>query len=211
MVKTPWIVRKIFSNLIWKIPGEAKALYLTFDDGPHPVATPFVLQQLEKYNAKATFFCVGKNVVAYPEIYRQAIDAGHAIGNHTFNHLNGWKVEDNEYFHDIVEAKKYIDSSLFRPPYGKITTFQAKHLSRSPLDFKIVMWDVLSKDYNIQLSGEDCSFNVIRNAEPGSVVVFHDSEKALPRMQKALTATLQFFSEKGWTFKSISSEQASIA
>jgi peptidoglycan-N-acetylglucosamine deacetylase len=209
MVKTPWIVRKLFSNLIWKIPGEEKTLYLTFDDGPHPVATPFVLKELEQYNAKATFFCIAKNVVAYPDIYRQTIDAGHAIGNHTFNHLNGWKVKDKEYFNDIIEAKKHIDSALFRPPYGKITTFQAKHLSRSPLDFRIVMWDVLSKDYNVQLSAEDCSFNVIRNAAPGSVVVFHDSEKAFPRMQKALTTTLQFFSEKGWTFKSITSEQPS--
>jgi len=209
MVKTPWIIRKFFSNLIWKIPGEEKTLYLTFDDGPHPVATPFVLQQMEKYHAKATFFCVGKNVVAYPDIYRQTIDAGHAIGNHTFNHLNGWKTTDEEYFSDILEAKKYIDSSLFRPPYGKITSFQAKHLLRSPLDFQIVMWDVLSKDYNIHLSGEDCSFNVIRNATAGSVVVFHDSEKAFPRMEKALTATLQFFTERGWTFKAITGNEAS--
>ncbi len=206
MTKTPWIVRKIFSNLIWKIPTDVNSLYLTFDDGPHPVATPYVLEQLEKYNAKATFFCLGKNVLAYPEIYKEILNADHAIGNHSFNHLNGWKVKDKEYFEDIIEARKYIDSPLFRPPYGKITTFQSKHLSRSPLDFKIVMWDVLSRDYDIQLNAEDCSFNVMRHAVPGSIVVFHDSEKAFPRMQKALTATLQFFSEKGWIFKAINIE-----
>ena len=207
MVKTPWLIRKFFSNFIWKIPGEEKTLYLTFDDGPHPAATSFVLEQLEKYNAKATFFCVGKNVVANPSLYGEIMKAEHAVGNHTFNHLNGWKVKDKEYFNDIIDARKYIDSSLFRPPYGKITSFQAKHLSRAPLNFKIVMWDVLSKDYNTKLSGEDCAFNVMRNAVPGSVVVFHDSEKAFPRMQKALTSTLQFFSEKGWNFKAINVEE----
>jgi peptidoglycan-N-acetylglucosamine deacetylase len=204
MVKTPWLIRKFFSDLTWRIPGEEKTLYLTFDDGPHPAATSFVLEQLEKYNAKATFFCLGKNVVAYPSIYSEIMRADHAVGNHTFNHVNGWKVKDKEYFNDIIEARKYIDSSLFRPPYGKITTFQAKHLSRSPLNFTIVMWDVLSKDYNTNLTAEDCAFNVMRHAEPGSVIVFHDSEKAFPRMQKALTSTLQFFSDKGYGFKAIS-------
>jgi peptidoglycan/xylan/chitin deacetylase (PgdA/CDA1 family) len=171
------------------------------------VATPFVLDQLQQYNAKASFFCLGKNVVAHPEIYRQTIEADHVIGNHTFNHLNGWKVEDGEYFEDIIEAKKHIDSPLFRPPYGRITSFQSKHLSKPPFNLKIVMWDVLSKDYNVQLSGEDCAFNVIRHAVAGSIVVFHDSEKAFPRMQKALIKTLQFFSEKGWTFKAIDANE----
>jgi len=206
MVKTPWIIRNLFSNLTWKIPTEEKILYLTFDDGPHPTVTPFVLEQLEKYNAKASFFCVGKNVVTYPAIYSQVVNADHTIGNHTHHHLNGWMVRDQDYFNDINEARKYIDSALFRPPYGKITTFQAKHLSRSPFGFEIVMWDVLSKDYNVKLSGEDCAFNVIRNAVQGSVIVFHDSEKAFPRMQKALISTLQFFSEKGWRFEAINPE-----
>ena len=207
MVKAPWIIRKFFSNLLWKMKGGENTLYLTFDDGPHPVATPFVLEQLHRYNAKATFFCIGKNVVENQDIYRQTIDAGHAIGNHTHNHLNGWKVKDKEYFDDILEAKKYIDSSLFRPPYGKITGFQSKYLNRPPFNFEIVMWDVLSKDYDIKLQPDACAFNVIRHATDGSIVVFHDSEKAFPRMKKALTATLQCFSEKGWTFKGIEVEK----
>ena len=206
MIKVPWLVRRIFTDFVWKIPTREKVLYLTFDDGPHPTATPFVLDQLEKYNAKATFFCLGKNVIKHPSIYSRIIQADHRVGNHTFNHLNGWKVKDEDYFTDIIEARKYIDSSLFRPPYGKVTTFQAKHIRRPPLGFKIIMWDVLSKDYNINLTGDDCAFNVMRHAAEGSIIVFHDSEKALPRMEKALTATLQFFSDKGWRFDSIDGE-----
>ena len=203
MVKSPWILRKLFPNLIWKIPTKEKILYLTFDDGPHPIATPFVLEQLRQYDAKATFFCVGKNVAAYPSIYEDILNAGHAVGNHTQNHVNGWKVDNQKYFTDILEAKKYIDSTLFRPPYGRITTFQSKHLRQPPLNFTVIMWDVLSKDYDVQLSPDDAAFNVLRYASEGSIVVFHDSEKAFPRMQKALPATLQYFTEKGWKFESI--------
>ena len=129
---------------------------------------------------KATFFCVGNNVEQHPEIYRQIIEDGHVTGNHTFHHLNGWKVNDQKYFADIIEARKHIDSILFRPPYGKITRFQSRHLRNSSLGFKIIMWDVLSKDYDLKLKGEDCSFNVLRFSRPGSIVVFHDSEKAFP-------------------------------
>ena len=204
MVKTPWIIKQVFPNLIWKIPTQEKILYLTFDDGPHEYATPFALEELEKYNARATFFCVGKNVIAHPDIYEQILIAGHAIGNHTQNHVNGWKIGDRKYFDDIAEARKYIDSKLFRPPYGRITPFQAKHLRRPPFQFKIIMWDVLSKDYDLQLSEDDAALNVLRNASKGSIIVFHDSEKAFPRMKKALKATLQHFSEEGWKFESIS-------
>ena len=203
MVKPPWVLKKIFSRLVWKIPTDEKILYLTFDDGPHPVATPFVLEQLKKYDARATFFCLGKNVAEYPSIYRAIVQAGHTVGNHTFKHLNGWKVKDKDYFNDIIEARKYIDSSLFRPPYGKITPFQAKHLRSSPLRYTIIMWDVLSKDYDLQLTARDCAFNVVRHASAGSIIVFHDSEKAWPRMQNALAETLQYFSEKGWRFAAI--------
>jgi peptidoglycan/xylan/chitin deacetylase (PgdA/CDA1 family) len=142
-------------------------------------------------------------VTIHADIYENILDAGHAVGNHTQNHMNGWKVGDEKYFEDILEARKYIDSKLFRPPYGRITPFQAKHLRRLPLEFKIIMWDVLSKDYDVQLSADDSAMNVLRNASEGSIIVFHDSEKAFPRMQKALVATLQHFSEKGWKFKSI--------
>jgi len=203
MTKVPWVFKKIYSNYIWEIPTDENILYLTFDDGPHPEATPFVLEQLKNYNAKGTFFCVGDNVVRYPEIYRRVLDEGHAVGNHTFNHLNGWKVKDGEYFENVMKARDHIDSNLFRPPYGKITTFQARHLRNSTQAFKIIMWDVLSKDYDIKLSAEDCSFNVLRYAVKGSIVVFHDSQKAFPRMKEALTSTLKFFSEKGFRFEAI--------
>ena len=178
-------------------------MYLTFDDGPNPVATPFVLEQLKKYNASATFFCIGKNVKDHPSLYGQLIEEGHAIGNHTFNHVNGWKVADNVYFKDIIEAKKYIDSSLFRPPYGRITRFQAKHLKQSALQFKVVMWDVVSGDFDTTISPDKCSFNVLRNAGEGSIVVFHDSEKAFPNLKKALPDTLEYFSVRGYRFEAI--------
>ena len=206
MIRTPWLVKKIFSNLVWNIPTKEKILYLTFDDGPHPTATPFVLEELKKYNAKATFFCLGKNVEAFPSLYKQILEEGHATGNHTFNHLNGWRVDDKKYFGDVIEARKYIDSFLFRPPYGKITPFQVRHLSEPPLGYQVIMWDVLSKDYDIKLSPEDCAFNVLRHSRPGSIVVFHDSEKAFSRMTKAITSTLEIFSDKGWSFRAIEME-----
>ena len=203
MTKVPAIIKRLYSNYVWDIPTKENILYLTFDDGPRPEATPFVLEQLRIYNAKATFFCVGNNVEQHPEIYRQIIGEGHATGNHTFHHLNGWKVSDRKYFDDIIEARKYIDSILFRPPYGRITRFQSRHLRNSVLGFKIIMWDVLSKDYDQKLNAEDCSFNVLRFARPGSIVVFHDSEKAFPRMKEALRTTLKYFSEKGYRFEAI--------
>lgn len=155
-----------------------KIIYLTFDDGPHPVATPFVLDTLKKYNAKATFFCIGKNVAQHPDIYKRILLEGHTTGNHTHNHLNGSKNSNEEYIANIKEAKKYIDSNLFRPPYGRITGFQVKLLNRA---FNIIMWDVLSADFDIHLSPEKCSRNVIKSAREGSIVVFHDSEKAFKR------------------------------
>ncbi len=203
MVKTPWIIKKIFNKLVWDIPSTEKVLYLTFDDGPHLEATTFVLDELRRYGAKASFFCLGKNVVAHPDIYRQILSEGHLTGNHTFNHLNGWKVDDQAYFTDVLEAEKFIESYLFRPPYGKITPFQVKHLSNAPLNFKIIMWDVLSKDYDVSLTHEDCTFNVVRYSKPGSIIVFHDSEKAFPRLKQTLPAILKYFSDKGYRFDSI--------
>jgi peptidoglycan/xylan/chitin deacetylase (PgdA/CDA1 family) len=207
-VKTPWLLKKLYPRCIWDIPVKEKVIYLTFDDGPHPAATPFVLDTLKQYNALATFFCIGKNVVEHPGIYRNILDAGHRIGNHTFNHMNGWKVRDENYIQNILEAGKYIDSNLFRPPYGRITKFQVKLLTEiknSPMNknFSIIMWDVLSGDFDVELNGEKCSHNVVVNAKPGSIVVFHDSEKALPRMQASLPGVLQYFSEKGYRFDAI--------
>src|SRR5512145_1141163 len=146
LVKTPWWIKRIYDSYTWSLDRTERVLYLTFDDGPHPEITPFVLQQLKQFNALATFFCVGKNVADYPEIYQQVINEGHAVGNHTFNHLDGWKTNTEIYLKDVEEASHYIDSSLFRPPYGKITSVQAKNLKpvmrgRQP---QVVMWDVVS-------------------------------------------------------------------
>ena len=207
-VKTPWLLKKLFPHCIWDIPVQDNVIYFTFDDGPHPVATPFVLETLQQYQAKATFFCIGKNVAEHPEIYRSILDAGHMVGNHTFNHLNGWKVRDEQYVKNILEAGKYIDSGLFRPPYGRITRFQVKLITgikNAPgsNNFRVIMWDVLSGDFDNSLSGEDCAFNVIKHAAPGSIVVFHDSEKAFPRIKTALPMIMEHLSKKNYRFEAI--------
>lgn len=202
LVKTPWWLRKLYSpELTWKIATEKKEVFLTFDDGPHPTITPFVLQCLKRYNAKATFFCIGKNVKQFPEVYRQILDEGHSVGNHTHDHLNGWKTGDIIYLKNVILAKEAIDSTLFRPPYGRISRSQVKELS--PV-FKIIMWDVLSGDFDVTLSPQRCFDNVASNSGPGSVIVFHDSEKAFPRLEHALPKALAFFAEKGYAMKAIS-------
>lgn len=206
-VKSPWLLKKYYSSCIWNIATSENDLYLTFDDGPHPEATPFVLEMLATFNAKATFFCIGKNVEKYPDIYQRILLEGHRVGNHTQNHLNGWDVPDKEYIDDVLLAARHIDSSLFRPPYGKISQFQIKVLTtpsaKSDRRFEIIMWDVLSGDFDLKLNAEQCSKNVISNAKAGSIVTFHDSEKAFPRMKKALKDTLDQFSSKGFSFRSI--------
>jgi peptidoglycan/xylan/chitin deacetylase (PgdA/CDA1 family) len=204
-VKTPGWLKRIYASYIWNMPANDKTLYLTFDDGPHPEATPFVLKNLKRHNALATFFCIGKNVVAYPDIYKQIINEGHAVGNHTYNHLNGWKTSNDNYMSDIALASYEIDSNLFRPPYGRITSFQAKNLrpvmkGKEP---RIIMWDVLSGDFDIECTPEQCLANVIFTSVPGSIIVFHDSEKAFRKLEYAIPRILNHFSEKGYLFKSL--------
>ena len=202
-VKTPGWIKKLYNRSTWSIPVNEKIIYLSFDDGPHPVITPFVLDELKKYNAKACFFCIGKNVLACPEVYKRIIEDGHTVGNHSFNHLNGWKTNDALYLDDIAAAKKYIDSNLYRPPYGRITRFQLKQLAMPRFNLKTVMWTVLSGDFDKSISPEKCLQNVIRKSEPGSIIVFHDSEKANERMRYALSGTLEHFSKKGYRFEKI--------
>jgi peptidoglycan/xylan/chitin deacetylase (PgdA/CDA1 family) len=204
-VKTPWWLKKIYSSYTWDVRTNEKYVYLSFDDGPHEKATLFVLDQLKKYSAKATFFCIGKNVASLPGIYEQILEAGHTVGNHTHNHLNGWKTKDPEYLDDVKMASNYIDSSLFRPPYGKITSFQAKHIKAVLKDehAKIIMWDVLSGDFDKGITREDCLNNVALNAKRGSIVVFHDSEKAFNHLEYCLPRVLELFSTKGFQFKSL--------
>jgi len=196
-----WFI-KLNSSLVWNIETKEKELYLTFDDGPHETATPFVLDQLKIFNAKATFFCVGKNVKAYTNIYQRILDEGHACGNHTFTHVNGWQTKNSVYINDIAEAAKYIDSKLFRPPYGRISPFVSKML-RTALHYKIIMWHVLSGDFDKSISPQQCLENVLLNAKPGSIIVFHDSTKAWERMQFALPATLKYYAERGFSFKAL--------
>jgi peptidoglycan/xylan/chitin deacetylase (PgdA/CDA1 family) len=201
-VKTPSWLKKIYPRRLWSIDTKEKVIYLTFDDGPHPIATPFVLDELGKYNAKATFFCIGKNVLDRPLLYKQVLEAGHRIGNHTQHHLNGWNTNTDEYVADIAEATKHIDSDLFRPPYGRMRSSQAKSIAKAMNNesSKIVMWDILSGDFDISITNEKCLENAIRNCEPGSIVVFHDSEKAFPHLEYTLPRFLEFFAEKGWKF-----------
>ena len=202
-VKTPWLLQKFYAGCIWNLPTDKKIIYLTFDDGPHYTATPFVLDELKKYGAKATFFCIGKNVIERPLLYRRILEEGHQAGNHTHNHLNGWKVTDKEYFQNISEAARYIDSNLFRPPYGRLSHFQLANLKSKAFGFKIIMWDVLSADFDQQISGEKCTSNVIKNARKGSIIIFHDSAKAFERMSVALPNVLNYFSNEGYRFETI--------
>jgi peptidoglycan/xylan/chitin deacetylase (PgdA/CDA1 family) len=209
-IKTPFWLKRFYAGYTWDMPVRGKELFLTFDDGPHPVATPLVLDLLKSYGAKGTFFCIGKNVEAHPAIYERIREEGHAVGNHTHHHLNGWKTGTDLYLADIARAARVITSSLFRPPYGRITRHQARQLSKLSLATageesanRIVMWDVLSADFDIKLSADACAKHVMRHAVPGSIVVFHDSEKAMPRLRGALPQVLKFFSEKGFSFEKI--------
>lgn len=210
LVKTPWLLKKIYPQCIWDIKTVEKVIYLTFDDGPHPEATQFVLEELKKYNAKATFFCIGKNVEDNFDLYKKIIEEGHAVGNHTYNHLNGWDTDDKIYLDNIFKARKIIDSNLFRPPYGKISRFQLQQLSGDKFKLKPVMWSVLSGDFDKEVKGEECYLTVTKNAKEGSIVVFHDSEKALERLQHALPLVLKYFTEKGFEFRCITEKELAV-
>jgi peptidoglycan-N-acetylglucosamine deacetylase len=185
-------------SLIWKIKTSEKKIFLTFDDGPVPDVTPWVLETLSKYNIKATFFCVGENVRRHTEIYSAIINAGHSTGNHTMNHLNGWQNTNENYFKNIKECSVYVNSALFRPPYGRIKFSQVSALKK---EYRIIMWDVLSRDYDQSLGGKDCSDLVIKNSSPGSIVVFHDSLKAEKRLKEALPVVIEHFLKKGYSFE----------
>lgn len=207
LVKTPWWLKAIYPSFVWNMPRNEKAIYLTFDDGPHETATPFVLDELRKFNAKATFFCIGRNVQELPTIYQRILDEGHTVGNHTFNHLNGWKTDNATYLGNIQQAAGIIQSNLFRPPYGRIKKSQAKLFHQEPpisnSQSTIIMWDVLSGDFDAALSSEKCLNNVLRNATNGSIIVFHDSTKAWDRMNYALPKVLEHFSRQGFRFESL--------
>ncbi len=204
LVKTPQIIQNLFPNFTWKIPTQDKVLYLTFDDGPVPGVTPWVLEQLQAYNAKATFFCVGDNIRKHPQVFQQVIAAGHAVGNHTFNHLNGWTTENIPYFHNVRHCANQVHSVLFRPPYGRLKPKQAQFLQRH---YRIVMWDVLSGDFDPKISTAQCLANVTDNAESGSIVVFHDSVKAEDKLRTVLPQVLEHFSQQGYQFEKLNEQE----
>ena len=203
LVKTPWWLQRLYPECTWQMPGNEKIIYLSFDDGPHPSATPFVLDELNKYGAKGTFFCIGKNVESNTDLYKRILDEGHAVGNHTYQHLNGWQTSKDAYLQDIADAAKLIESDLFRPPYGKVTKAQLKNLSEAPYLLSPVMWTVLSGDFDSILSKEKCLKNVLQKTTKGSIIVFHDSEKAFDKLKFVLPQVLSFFTEKEYQFKSI--------
>ena len=210
LIKAPFWIRWVYPQLLWRMNTQEKVIYLSFDDGPHETATHFVLDQLKAFGAKASFFCIGKNVLQFPLIYQRILQEGHAVGNHTQHHMNGWNNTVADYLQEVDSAAEHIHSPLFRPPYGRIKRPAISKLKLllqnrfqqmgSP---KIVMWDVLSGDFDTQISGETCFQNVVKHAGPGSIIVFHDSTKAWDRMSVALPKVLKHFADLGYRFEAL--------
>jgi len=195
------LLRSIYPEMVWRIPSVEPTIYLTFDDGPIPEVTEFVLEQLKQYQAQATFFCIGDNIRKHPQIFQQIIDQGHSIGNHTYNHLKGWKTEDQAYYENVAQCQALLPSTrLFRPPYGRIRKRQAAQLVK---DHTLIMWDVLTGDYNPDLSPEQVFKGTVKACESGSIVVFHDSIKAWRNMSYALPKTLEYLRDKNYTLKAL--------
>ena len=206
MVKVPKIIKNLFFNQIWDIPNKENKIYLTFDDGPTPKITEWVLDILKKENIKATFFCIGNNIKKHPETFKRILNEGHSIGNHTFNHLKGWKTSKKNYIENVDLCENEINElaslsyKIFRPPYGKISLIQSILLRKK--GFKIIMWDVLSKDYDQTISPEKCYENT-KATTSGSILVFHDSLKAQKKLEYSVPKAIKFLKEKGFTFETI--------
>lgn len=197
LVKTPIGASWLWPAACWRIKTTQPQLYLTFDDGPHPEITPWVLEILKQANAKATFFCIGKNIEHYPELFQQIIQEGHAVGNHTWNHLHAFNVSTEQYLDGVKKTDRLVNTYLFRPPYGKLTPKLYQSLRKT---HRIVMWDVLSGDFDLSVSGEICAQRVIKHSRSGSIIVFHDSTKAWPRLQVALPQVIHYFQQQGYGF-----------
>lgn len=198
--KTPELLKPLASDLVWDLPTQEKVMYLTFDDGPIPEVTPEVLDILKTHKAKATFFCVGTNAEQHPEILERLAVEGHSIGNHTFSHANGWNSSQFAYLRDYQRCQEILGTSLFRPPYGRIKRQQVQALKRKT---RIIMWDVLSGDWDAKVSPEQCLQNVTKHAKAGSIIVFHDSLKARSNVLYALPRFLAHFGAQGYRFESI--------
>lgn len=207
--KIPGILKKLFPSFVWNMSRDEKTLYITFDDGPIPDVTEWVLDELKKYGAKATFFCIGNNVKKHPKIFNRLLTEGHSVGNHTHNHLKGWKTNTATYIENTLKAEKAFNedaayghqkSRLFRPPYGEVSIPKTRALKK--LGYKIIMWEVIALDWNAETPKKSAA-NIINNAVNGSIVVFHDSLKAERNMKYALSKTLKHFSNLGFEFKGL--------
>lgn len=198
LVRTPRWIQRLFPHLEWNVPTEERVVYLTFDDGPTPGTTEWIIQTLADYQAYGTFFCVGENVQRYPELIARLRSAGHALGNHTHRHLNAWEVSRSTYYHDIDQCSQHLLTDLFRPPYGKLRIGQGYRLARSR---RVIMWDVLSGDFDPQASAADCLYRVVSSVRPGSIVVFHDSEKTDAKLRAVLPEVIRQLNAKGYRFE----------
>lgn len=199
---SPFWLKALFPRYKWHVNTREKKIFLTFDDGPIPEITEFVIATLKHYDAKATFFCIGDNVRKHPAIFKEILAQGHSVGNHTFNHMNGWKSGDAEYIDNIALCEKELNlnTNLFRPPYGRMKKSQSRQL---PAHKEIIMWDVLSGDFSPAVSPETCLRKTIKHARPGSIVLFHDSLKAAKNMQYTLPRFLDHFTKKGYRFEAL--------
>lgn len=200
MVRLPSFLRWIYPNAIWNLPSERKVVYLTFDDGPTPVVTEKILTLLEDYQAKATFFCIGKNIEQHPELFKLVKVKGHHIGSHTYSHKNGWESNSTDYLTDYQKGRELASSNLFRPPYGRILLNPLQTIQKQD---KVIMWDILSKDYDASLTPETVLNNVLRNIKPGAIIVFHDSEKAKKNVIAVLPQLLQYLKQHGYSMEAI--------
>lgn len=198
---SPFWLQWLYPTLTWHKNRKDKYVYLTFDDGPVPVVTPFILNTLKRFNASATFFCIGENVSKYPAIFKDVLANGHKVGNHTFNHLKGWNTPDTEYLANIKKCSEVVQSNLFRPPYGRIRKGQIREVQAMFPEMEIIMWDVLSGDFDSGISSDTCITNVLKNVKNGSIIVFHDSEKAFARLEHALPVVLKELKFRGYGFK----------
>lgn len=191
----------LFNDLIWHKDRNTNAVYITFDDGPTPGVTEFVLETLAVYDFKATFFCIGECVARHPDLFQRIQDEGHSIGNHTYNHLNGWNTQDNIYIKNVDKASKVISSKLFRPPYGRVSLKASEKLRN--LGYKIIMWDVLSGDFDSKRDGLSCLNNTKKHTQPGSIIVFHDSIKAEERLKNMFKEYCEFLKQHDYISKAI--------
>ncbi len=197
--KTPFWLKWLYPKRIWEIKTHEKIIYLSFDDGPHPTITPYVLDLLKQFDAKASFFCIGHNVERYPQIYQRILSEGHSTGNHTYDHINGFKTSNTEYVADIKKAANWIESDLFRPPYGRLKSVQASQLK----NYRIIMWDVLSGDFDPALKKEACLKMVKSKTRSGSILVFHDSQKAWEKLEYVLPELMAYFKAEGYRFEKL--------